>query len=259
MVKSAKGGKTAAAKKKPAASGRPKKAETAPKAAAQNEPTPSQAASNHPLDPQETRLLVEVHLPKIKELRAKVSTATANLRNAYKTAKSEGFTKSDFDTAIAMEDAEREARERAAITRKLVIARMMQAKLGDQLDMFLRDVVVDASQIAREEGAADSAAGKSAKPDKYAPGTKEYDAYMSAYHDDQEKRIKSGIKKKADEAPAKTPPEDVTSGVPVSRSAFLKQQAAEQAAAQQQDDGEDEGEDEGGDDEDEPSAFERTG
>jgi hypothetical protein len=254
MAKAKKAAKPAASKPR----GRPKK--TAPGAADAAKPEAVRVtAPNHPLDPEETRLLTEVHLPKIKQLRESVARATSNLRNAYKTAKSEGFTKADFDTAIAMEDAEREARERAAITRKLVIARMMKAKLGDQLDMFLSDAVVDAEQIAREEGQADSAAGKSAKPDKYAPDTKEYRGYMEAYHDDQEKRMKAGFKKKEpapepQKAAASAP--QVTSGVPLSRSEFLRQQAAQAASEPVQTDIEDEVDETK---EDEPSAFTRAG
>jgi hypothetical protein len=264
MAKAKKAAAKPVAKK---AGGRAKAASAAPKepkASAPKAPAVRLTAPNHPLDKEETRLLVEVHLPKIKQLREKVARATADLRNGYKTAKSEGFSKTDFDTAIAMEDAEREARARAAITRQLVIARMMKAKLGDQLDMFLTDAVVDSVQIATEEAQSDSAAGRSAKPDKYAPGTKEYEAYMGAYHDDQESRIKAGIKKKADkaEAPADAArqasvPQPVTSGVPMSRAAFLKQQQAAQEAAGEpvQTDIEDEADG----DEDETSAFSRAG
>ena len=58
-------------------------------------------------DDPEAKALFLQHLPTVKSLRAKVATATANLRNAYKTAKAQGgFEKIDFDYAVDVETAE---------------------------------------------------------------------------------------------------------------------------------------------------------
>jgi len=92
---------------------------------------------NTPMDEENRKLFLNVHLPEIKKLRDRVNSAVGTLRKAYKSAKAEGsFTKADFDTALEMEDAEREARAKARIARQLVIARYMGAGLGAQLDLF---------------------------------------------------------------------------------------------------------------------------
>src|ERR1700754_1415310 len=80
---------------------------------------PQSTANTDDLDREEKALFLN-HLPLVKKARERVASATADLRNLYKRAKAEGgFTKADFDTAIAVETAENEARERAAIARTL--------------------------------------------------------------------------------------------------------------------------------------------
>lgn len=186
------------------------------------------------------------HLEKIKDLRAKLNTANSNLRTAYKTAKADGFTKADFDTAIEIETEEKEAAARAKIARKLVIARYMGSDLGHQLELFLEPHRVPAVDRAYEEGQTASMEGKTANP-SYDPSTPQHAEYMKGYHDDQEKRIKGGIKKtepapepttkviskaekEAQAQAAASPPPPPTSGVPMTRAAF---KAAEAAKAQQ--------------------------
>jgi len=197
-------------------------------------------------DDPEAKALFLQHLPKIKELKEKLNTANSNLRNAYKSAKAQGaFEKSDFDYAIELETAEKEAKSRAKIARQLTIARYMGSDLGAQLDMFLEPVRTPAVDRAYHEGQTVSMEGGTPRPD-YAPETEQYREFMRGYHDDQ-KRIASGIKKtdaqieiEADEA-AKTEKkvkvskqkeddakefekEPITSGQPMSRAEFLAQQ-----------------------------------
>lgn len=232
---------------KPAKKTAPKKQAAAEKPKA-DKPAPRAASKNHPLDPQE-KALFHHHLPKVEAARRKVTAAVSDLRTLYKTAKADGFTKSDFDFAIEMRDVEKEKRAQAAIARQLVIARFMDAKLGDQLDLFLEDARIPATDKAYEQGQSDSMKGITAKP-PYAPESPQHQSYMKGYHDDQENRIKGGIKKKDEDAgdgrpkgskpvapkqpkasPADAPSEipAPASGVAMSRSAFLAQQQRDQA------------------------------
>lgn len=247
----------AAASKSPKADKPKAEKPKAEKPAAKASPPPR--VFNTPIDEENRTLFLTHHLPKIKQLREKVATATSNLRNAYKTAKAEGsFTKADFDTAIAIEDAEKEAKTKAKIARQLVIARYMGKALGGQLDLFLEPDRTPSSDLAFEEGKQAALENKPAKPD-YDPSTEQYRRYMEGYHSVSEARIKDGIKKKEEKPDAmaedgamrdaeakqkaaneaqraadasefeKAPAtlQEQTSGVPTSRAQFLAQQQKE--------------------------------
>lgn len=206
---------------------------------------PQSTANTDDLDREEKALFLN-HLPLVKKARERIASATSEIRLLYKRAKAEGgFTKADFDTAIAVETAENEARERAAIARKLKIAKIMGSSLGAQLDMFLEPDRTPAADIAFQEGESDALQNKIAKP-KYDPSTEQARKYLSGYHSVSEKRVKDGIKplnpviaedeankanakavideqKAEDERAFENPAE---SGTPMTRSAFKAQQEA---------------------------------
>lgn len=162
-------------------------------------PKPQSTANTDDLDREEKALFLN-HLPLVKKARDRVGTATADLRNLYKRAKAEGgFTKADFDTAIAVETAENEARERAAIARKLKIAKIMGSSLGAQLDMFLEPDRTPAADNAFAEGESDAMQNIPARP-KYDPSTEQARKYLEGFHSVSEKRIKEGIGKLDPEA-----------------------------------------------------------
>lgn len=193
---------------------------------------------------EQNRALFLHHLPKVADLKDKVAKATANLRNAYKAAKADGFLKVDFDIAFEIQGAEGEKKRKAAIARSLQIARWLGCDLGAQLDMFVADPLVPAADRAYEEGKTDSMLGKSAKPG-YDPSTEQHRRYMAGYHDATESRVKSGITKlhpevqkdqeeKSAKAAARKAEQDrdaqafdaPTSGVAMTREEFKRQQAA---------------------------------
>lgn len=250
---------TKAAGSKPKAAKTTTKAKAAAPAAA--EAVPGHNSGKYDLDVENQKLFVGHHLPNIKTLRDKVATATANLRNGYKTAKAEGgFTKADFDTAIQIEDAEKEAKAKARIARQMVIARYMGKALGNQLELFLEPDRTPSSDIAFEEGKQDHLANKPAKPG-YDPSTEQHRKYMEGYHSVTETRVTEGIKplspkkqkeaaiaedeaakaaeaakingqKEADAEAFDGPPpalQTQTSGVPTSRAQFLAAQERERA------------------------------
>lgn len=213
-------------------------------------------------DDPEAKALFLQHLPKIRDLKAKVATATSNLRNAYKSAKAQGaFEKGDFDFAFELETAEQEAKARAKIARNLQIARYVGSDMGSQLDLFLEPDRTPAVDRAYEEGQRASMQNEKAAP-IYAPDTDQHGAYMKGFHEHQAslgKGIKplhpavaedvkktAAAKAKVNKQKAKDAAEfeaeavkevktatenGALSGVPMSRSEFLKQQREKAGAA----------------------------
>ncbi len=202
------------------------------------------AARKNPDTDQEARALFLNHLPKIAELKSKLNTANANLRNAYKTAKADGFLKDDFEIAFQMQGDGGEKARKAAIARQLTIAKWLGCDLGAQLDMFVEPERVPAADHAFEEGKTDSLSGKTAKP-SYAPDTLQFRQYMLGFHEATASRVTTGIGKlhpavaedvkataakkaetdaqKATDAEAFKEP--VTSGTPMTRSELKELQA----------------------------------
>lgn len=226
----------------------------APKTTKATKPAATKAAKSAPKifnneDPEAKALFLR-HLKKVKEQRATLNTANADLRNVYKSAKAQGgFEKTDFDYAIEVGTAEAEAKARAKIARRLQIARYMGSDLGAQLELFLEPDRTPAADRAYGEGQTVSMEGGTPNP-PYAPETEQFRQFMQGYHDDQE-RITKGIKKtdaqveieedekktkaqkagikKQQEADAKEfdKQKEVTSGTPMTRAEFLAQQQGE--------------------------------
>jgi len=220
----------------------------APKEA--KEPKPPKSAKNGPRvsnDDQDRALFLQA-LPKIGALKAALNTANANLRNAYKQAKADGFSKGDFDEAFKMQGAEGEKVKKAAISRSLRIARWLGMDLGAQLDMFEQDERVPAADRAFEEGKSQAMQGISAKCD-YAPETEQHRKFMEGWHagqailakgfkplhpevakDEAEKAAKKAEREaaQAEDAKAFDAP---ASGVAMTRAAFEAQKAANKTPA----------------------------
>jgi len=246
--------------KKPAAEKKPREPKAAkPKTTKDKAAKPAGKKFNSPVNETDKALFLQT-LPKIAKARDDIAKATNHLRTLYKVAKKDGFLKSDFDTAFAIQGAEGEKNKKAAIARDLTIAKWLGCDLGSQLDLFVQDERVPAADRAWEEGQAASMKGETAKPN-YAPSTEQYRKYMEGYHHDQENRIKKGIKptpegettspglitkaqkdaaakaeaeKKASAGAGRGPgprPDAPTSGVSMSRADFKKQQADAAAKA----------------------------
>lgn len=203
------------------------------------------AARKNPEVDQEARALFLNHLPKIAELKKKLNTANSNLRNAYKTAKADGFLKDDFEIAFQMQGDGGEKARKAAIARQLTIAKWLGCDLGSQLDLFVEPERVPAVERAYEEGQVDAMSNKPAKP-SYDPSTPQHAQYMQGFHDATEKAVKKGIgrlhpaveadtkevaaqkvktaKQKGDDEKAFEAPEQ-TSGVAMTRSQLKEMQA----------------------------------
>jgi hypothetical protein len=205
-------------------------------------PKASKVAAVKSNDDQDRALFLQA-LPKIGQLRAALNTANANLRNAYKQAKADGFAKKDFDEAFLMQGAEGEKVKKATISRSLRIARWLGMDLGAQLDMFEQDARVPAIDRAYEEGKSQAMQGISLKCD-YAQETEQYRTFAAGWHHGQEilskgfKKLhpevaadeKAKIVKKAEREAAQAEDAKVfdapASGVAMTRSQFNEQKQA---------------------------------
>ena len=226
------------------------RSKTAKKADTVKVPATAAEGDKKPNSDQQERALFLHHLPKIAEGRQKIKDATNALRTLYKTAKSDGFVKADFDEAFLIQGEDGEKAKKAAIQRSLQIARWLGCDLGTQGDLFAEDARVPAVDHAYEQGKTDCLLGKSASP-PYDPSLPQHARYMEGWHDATKERIEAGItklhpevqkdeaekaakKKKREEEQAKDaaafdgPP---ASGVAMTREEYKRQQAAEQGRA----------------------------
>ena len=165
-------------------------------------------------------LFLDTHLPEIAKMRDRAKTANGNLRNAYRAAKKDGFSKADFDAAFRLKTQTGEREIKSAIAREMTIARWLGFALGKQLDLFLDADDHDIEGQAYAEGEEASRNNRQASP-IYAPGTPGFEAYMRGFNDHQEelsKRI------------GKLEPE-TSSGTPMTRSQFRAQQMKKAADA----------------------------
>jgi uncharacterized protein (UPF0335 family) len=152
-------------------------------------------------DEQEAHLFFN-HKKKIAGLKSKLATVTADLRNAYKEAKSEGFPKKDFDYAFLLEkDEDDKAIQQRR--REARIALWLNHPIGTQSDLFADGSAAD-QRSQHEKGAAEGKraglAGETCKP-PYDAGTDGYDGYMKAYYEAQAVVAAQVKKKEAADAP----------------------------------------------------------
>ncbi len=117
---------------------------------------------NSPIDEGDKARFLQ-YLPRVISLRLAVASDTSDLRNAYKAAKAHGFSKADFDYAIAVQTPEREASTKENIRRRLLVAKWMGSDLGSQLDLFSEPSRVP-DQAAILKAKASKTADKYTKP-----------------------------------------------------------------------------------------------
>lgn len=158
----------------------------------------STSAGSNTMDP-EQRALFLVDKEKYAKAVEKQKKATADVRNAAKTIKADGFTLRQVKLAIQLETPEGEAEFRSLIANDLLAAQYAGAKIGSQLQLFLDDKDrTPAVDRAYDEGVKDSAEGKTAKP-SYDPATPQAQRYLAGFHDETARRVKNGITKPVSE------------------------------------------------------------
>lgn len=170
--------------------GRPKKEKQengAPK------PTQHQEAGKSELTEDQRRALLTDAVGKVKPLKEKLRSTTADIRNLYKKAKADGVTKEMIDFALGLEDDNGEALTEAKW--KAEIARWYQNPLGMQASFeFDRTPSVDK---AYEEGKQAGLEGKDARP-PVGMGQAQVQKWMEGWHEGQ-RIVMGGIKTRKDD------------------------------------------------------------
>ncbi len=150
-------------------------------------------AGSNTVDPDKRALFLKdkSEYAKAKERLGKAQSA---MRLIGKTIKADGFSMRQIRLAIQLESPEGEADFRALVANDLLAAQYAGAKIGSQLQLFLEDVDrTPAVDMAADEGTRDAIENKPAKPG-YDPSTPQHKTYMAAYHAEQGRQIKAGIK-----------------------------------------------------------------
>jgi hypothetical protein len=167
-----------------------KKAE--PKTKAKVAPPPVTTAGGNTMDPEKRELFL-ADKRKYAELKEKAGKAASALRAHGKTIKADGFTVRQIQLAIQLDSPEGEAEFKALIANDLLAAQYAGAPIGSQLQLFLEPDRTPAVDMAADEGTKDAMEHKVAKPG-YDPSTPQHKSYLEAYHAEQERQIKAGIK-----------------------------------------------------------------
>lgn len=167
---------------------------------APKEPKPAKVvAGSNSADP-EMRALFLADKDRYAKASERQKKATADVRNIAKQIKADGFTLRQVKLAIQLDTPEGEADFKSLIANDLLAAQYVGAAIGSQLQLFLEPDRTPAIDRAYSEGEAASMSGKSAKP-PYDPSTPQAQEWLRGFHEDTERRVKSGIKPLAEDAP----------------------------------------------------------
>ncbi len=139
------------------------------------------------------RALFLVHKGDYVKAKDRLTKAQTAIRGLEKVIKSDGFKVAQVKDAILMDSPEGEEQIRMEIANRLIAAQWAGSVLGQQLALFLEPDRTPAVDMAADEGTRDAMENKVAKPG-YDPSTPQHRTYMEAYHTEQARQIKSGIK-----------------------------------------------------------------
>jgi ribosome modulation factor len=135
-------------------------------------------------DDQQQALWFNDHKPKLVALRAKLATATADLRNQYKRLKADlGITRKEAEFALALEKDEK-GEELESHRRRMMLARWEGHPIGTQADMFDN---VDRTPSVEKAYAAGKRAGLSGArcEPPHDPATEQAQNWIAGWHDGQ--------------------------------------------------------------------------
>jgi hypothetical protein len=108
--------------------------------------------------------------------------------------KADGHTKKEMEFADMLAgDCKQEIKAVADVEMKLRVGSYMGHSIGNQLDLFAQSVAAapnpyDEGKQCHMEG------GRASPPKHYAPGSPQYTRWLEGFHDEQERRVKAGIK-----------------------------------------------------------------
>lgn len=159
----------------------------------QKEPKPAKVvAGSNSADP-EMRALFLQDKDRYAKASERQKKATADVRNIAKQIKADGFTLRQVKLAIQLDTPEGEADFKSLIANDLLAAQYVGAAIGSQLQLFLEPDRTPAVDSAADEGMRDAMNNKAAKP-VYDPSTPQFRSYMEAYHEEQGRQVRTGIK-----------------------------------------------------------------
>ncbi len=173
---------------------RPKKATTSPKPTPNKRPTPDIVGGNEPQIDQQMRTLAILHRDKYAKLKAVKTKADRDMREHEKLIKEDGLSVRQIKIMIELSTPEGEAAFRMSVANDLIAAQFQGAAIGAQLALFLEPDRTPAVDIGYDTGTRDCMEGKTCRP-PYDPSVPQYAAYMRGFQDEQERLIKSGIRK----------------------------------------------------------------
>lgn len=165
-------------------------------------PPVSTEAGSNAMDPDKRALFLK-DKSDYEAATKKLAKAQSAVRLLGKTIKSDGFTMRQIKLAIQLDTPEGEAEFKSLIANDLLAAQYAGAPIGSQLTLFMEPDRTPAVDIAASEGQADAMSNKIAKP-SYDPSTPQHKSYMAAYHKEQGRQLKAGIKPLADSDPPRS-------------------------------------------------------
>lgn len=166
---------------------KPAKEPKAPKA-----PKGAKQATSNAVDPEKREVFL-ADLRQYETANDKLTKAKEAVAKAKAQIKDDGFTFRQIKTAIQLSTPEGEAEYKMQVANDLLSAQYIGAAIGSQLSMFLEPDRTPAVDVAADEGQKDAMESKPAKPG-YAPSTPQFESYMTAYHNEQGRQVKAGIK-----------------------------------------------------------------
>lgn len=175
------------------------------------------------VDPKAKKQFIEMrdHWARLDEAAKKYAGKRTQYQAEIKQA---GFSMQQIKDSILLSTPEGEAEFKANIANRLLAAAYSDADIGEQLSLFLDVSRTPAIDRAAKEGQTAAMQNKALNP-PYAPETEQYQAFVDAYHEEQARQVKSGIKK-LDEKQAAANAKGAKSGAKGSKSAAKGSQKA---------------------------------
>lgn len=139
--------------------------------------------------------LLFINVGLVSNAQAKLATANSEVRNAYKRAKADGFSKKQVDLAIRLRTEEGQKSFKADLEDSARIARWSGMAIGEQGSLFDEKDRTPIAERAYDEGRRAGLQSEDLNSNPYDVTTEAGQAYISGWHDGQSK-YRAGIKKK---------------------------------------------------------------
>lgn len=151
------------------------------------------------IDPKQKKQFIEMR-DHWSELNDRANKLAAKRRQYQAEIKQAGFSMQQIKDSILVSTPEGEAEFQQAIANRLLAAAWSDADIGEQLSLFLDVSRTPAIDRAAKEGQTAAMQNKALNP-PYDPSTEQYTAFVDAYHEEQGRQVKAGIKKLEDKPP----------------------------------------------------------